>query len=89
MTEFNNAHEVRAMLKPHGFNKIKVKYMSNPFGGAGLYFVTLTDIPAGVTLIHSSGSKEPSKTYGDNAEVVGRIAKLRDLLKETNASVNH
>ena len=91
--KFSSAAEVRKFLKPHGFDKIKVRWGNNPFGGEGKFFVELTDIPEGVTLIHSSGSKTPAKTFGDvKAEasgVLGRIAKLRELLAKTNCGVAH
>lgn len=86
---FNSAHEVRAFLKPKGFTKIKVRYANNPFGGAGKYFVSLTDIPAGTTLIHSSGSQTPATTFSSDGDVGDRIAKLREELKGTNAAVDH
>ena len=81
--EFKSSHEVRKFLKGKGFDKIKVRYSNNPFGGKGLFFVNLTDIPKGTVLIHQSGSNIETKTFGDNAEVVLRIAKLREVLKET------
>ena len=89
MTEFQTSHQVRAFLKDNGFTKISVRFRDNPFGGRGLFFVKLTDIPAGVTLIHSSGSDIETKTFGDHATTVQRIADLREALKDTNARADH
>ena len=92
---FNHAAEVRAFLKQQGFNKISVRYKDNPFGSAGKFFVTIIDIPKSVTLIHSSGGNQPATTASfapvdDTTQgVLTRIAKLRELLKDTNAAVNH
>lgn len=88
-TEFQKASEVRKFLKGKGFPNIKVRHTNNPFGGRDLFFVGLTDIPAGTTLVYSGGSNSPSKTFGDNAEVVKRIANMRELLADTNARVDH
>jgi hypothetical protein len=86
---FATAAQVRAFLKPHGFNKLRVNYRDNPFGGAGRFIVTLTDIPAGVTLIHSSGSLVPTTTFSDDDATAQRIGRLRDVLKGSNTIVNH
>ena len=86
---FNSAAEVRAFVNKNGFPKVSVRWTDNPFGGKGRFWVKLTDIPANTTLIHSSGSQVPTKTFGDNPDTVQRIAKLRELLAGTNASVNH
>lgn len=89
-THFERAAEVRAFLKQHGYEKVKVRWSSNPFGGKGLFFVSLTDIPPNVTLVSTGGSLEPSNTYGDHAPTIKRIADLRALLKTTdNATVDH
>lgn len=85
---FETAHEVRKFLKPLGF-KIKVRYCGNPFGGNGLFWVKLADIPDGTTLVHSSGSQTPAVTFSSDVGVAGRIAKLREALAGTNGRADH
>jgi hypothetical protein len=92
---FETAHEVRRFVKGHGFPNIKVKYQSNPFGGNGLFFVELTDIPKGVCQVHSSGGGIPTTTAaftknGPDTDTTARIARLRDVLYGTaNARCDH
>jgi len=85
--KFSSAAEVRAFLKPHGFDKISVRWGDNPFGGEGKFFVKLTDKPEGITLIQAGGSNIKPATYGDKAAqesgVLDRIAKLREILEKT------
>ena len=89
MEDFRSAPEVRKFLKANGFDKVKVRHSNSPFGGKSLYFVRLTDIPQGVTLVYSGGPNSDN-TFGDHAPTVGRIAGLRRLLDQTgNARCDH
>jgi hypothetical protein len=85
---FETSQEVRKFLKAE-FPKIKVRWANNPFGGEGRFWVSLTDIPTGVTLIHSSGSNTPTQTFASDTGVASRIARLRERLQGSNASVSH
>lgn len=88
--KFEDAHTVRSFCQAHGFFKVSVRWGDNPFGGEGIFWVKLTDIPKGVTLIHSSGSQTPAKTFASDKDVGERIAKLREALALTkNARCNH
>lgn len=81
--KFTSASEVRAFCKANGFPKISVRYSNNPFGGEGKFFVRLTDIPVGVTVIHSSGGSVPTTNYSDDKDVATRLNNLREILKTT------
>ena len=79
--EFQKTSEVRKFLKENGFLKVKVRFGRAPFSGCpDLFFVGLTDIPEGVTLVTAGGSLTSTRTFGNHAPTVKRIAELRELL---------
>ena len=85
---FNNANEVRIYVIDQGFqDKIKIRWMNNPFGGNGHFNVTLAQVPQGVSVVSSSGSNRDYQ-FGssDGGVTAGRLVRLRELLKGTNAA---
>ncbi len=88
--EFTTSAEVREFVKELKVARtFTVRYRDNPFGGRGLFWVKLKDIPAGTTMIHSSGSNVATETFTSDADVSARITKLRNALKGTNARADH
>ena len=89
-TKFAKAPEVRKFLKTKGFDKVKVRWGNNPFGGDGRFWVTLTDIPKGVACVYDSGTENtPERTFtSDKGVTAKRFSLLREALQDTNASVD-
>lgn len=86
--KFATAQEVRKFLKGFGFEKVKVRWGNNPFGGEGRFWVTPTDVPAGVACVYSGGSNTPDRTFSsDKGVTAGRFNAMREALQGTNASV--
>ena len=88
MTKFASVQEVRKFLKGKGFEKVKVRWGDNPFGGEGRFWVTPTDIPEGVACVYSGGSNTPERTFSSDKGVTAkRFNTMREVLDDTNASV--
>jgi hypothetical protein len=84
---FQDASEVRRWLKEKGVtDKVKVRQTASPFTGARFFKVMLAEVPEGVAVVTSSGSREPTR-FGssDGGETAQRYVALEEALSGTNA----
>jgi hypothetical protein len=76
-----SAYEVRAFVKERfpGI-KFKVRLTRNPFGGDDKYSVDV-EVPPGVSVITSGGSKSPTKFAASDPEWTEKLQGVYDALK--------
>ena len=78
--KFATAQEVRKFLKGKGFEKVKVRWGDNPFGGEGRFWVSPTDIPEGVACVYSGGSNTPERTFSSDKGVTAGASSSPSLI---------
>lgn len=88
----NTAAEVRAIVKPLAreldIPKFSVRFQNNPFGGDGLFFVSVP-APEGVSVMTSSASDRIGTTFGssDGGTFAGKLQQLSRSLREMTLNV--
>lgn len=88
-TEFFSASEVRKFCKDNGFPNVKVKWMNNPFGGSGKFFVKAkVSNPTAGTISASDSTKSETQWSSSDSEVSKVCGEMEKLLRENTKNAS-
>jgi hypothetical protein len=82
---FDSAAQVRAFIKERRGERVRVRWRNNPFGGTGLFFVSVV-VPRDtrVSLVSFSSSTTPCVSWSSpDAAMAGMCAEYEALLRTT------